>query len=74
MNDEFVGRLIGFKNEDTWIERTNVLLEVTEVQGQDVEVAFTLPPVIKGEPRLYVSIPFDELVRRVAEFHQDKKK
>jgi hypothetical protein len=74
MNDEFVGKVMAFKGDDEYIAQTNVLLEVTEVDGPNVEVAFNFPPVVKGEPRVYVSIPLDELVRRVAEFHQEKKK
>lgn len=72
MNDEFVGRLMAFKGDDEYVSQANVLLEVTEVDGDMVEVAFNMP--LPKSLRVYVSIPMAELVRRVAEFHQEKKK
>lgn len=70
-NDEFVGRLCALKADEDYIPATNILLEVTEVDGVNVEVAFNMPE--KGNLRIYVQIPLAELVSRVALFHQDDK-
>jgi len=60
MQSEFVGSLIAFKGEDEVCTSTNILIEVTEVQGAKVEVAFDAP--IPGKPRIYVSFQLPDLV------------
>ena len=45
-SDEFVGRVIAFKGEDEYIGATNVLLEVTEVDGMGF--IYLTPTGIKG--------------------------
>ena len=64
MNSEFVARFMSFKGEDEYIGETNLLLEITEVEDGAVEIAFNAP--IPGNPRMYVSFPFNELCERVA--------
>lgn len=61
MNSEFVGKFCAFKGEDTVVDSTNVLLEVTEVDEQEVEIAFNAP--IPGKPRCYVRFKLAELVQ-----------
>lgn len=68
-NDEFVGRLIAFRGDDEYIPASNVLLEITEVENGNVEVAFNMP--VKGGARIYVSIPIAELVARATAYHQE---
>jgi len=60
MNTEFVGQFCAYKGEDTACEETNVLLEVTEVQGQTVEISTTTP--LPGKPRIYIKFNLPELV------------
>lgn len=53
MNDEeFVGKFLAFKGEDEYVGNTNVLMQVTDVEGEEVEIAFTAP--LPGSPRLYI--------------------
>lgn len=53
MNDqEFVGKFLAFKGEDEYVEEKNVLMQVTSVEGNEVELAFTAP--LPGSPRFYV--------------------
>ena len=72
MSDEFVGRLIAFRGDDEYIENTNILLEVTEVVGGNVEIAFNMP--LPKAPRIYVSFPVAELVARATKYHEPEKK
>ena len=60
MMDEFVGKLLAFKGEDEYISETSVLLEITEVTGGNVEIAFDAP--LPGKPRIYLTLSLPELV------------
>lgn len=61
MNSEFVGEFVAFKGEEDACERQNVLLEVTDVTDDAVEIAFTSP--LPGKPRCCVKFSLAELVR-----------
>lgn len=60
MNNEFVGEFVAFKGEDEYVDKQNVLLEVVEVEGQNIELAFNAP--IPGKPRVYIRFSLAELV------------
>lgn len=62
MNSEFVGTFKAFKGEDLVAEE-NVLLEVTEVSGQNVEIGFYAP--LPGRPRMYLVVSLPELLSQV---------
>jgi hypothetical protein len=60
MNNEFVGSFVAFKGEEEMCGQKNILLEITEVEGQEIEFAFTAP--IHGSPRIYIRCQLPELV------------
>ena len=70
MNDEFVGEFIAFKGDDEYVDRRNILIEITNVEEGSVEVALTVP--LPGSPRIYLSFPFNELCDRVARWSDEK--
>ena len=59
MNNEFVCQFSAFKGEATLAQK-DVLVEVVEVTGSDVEIGFTAP--LPGKPRLYITISLPELI------------
>jgi hypothetical protein len=61
MNSEFIGTLVVYKGDDEQISATSVLVEVTEVKGTQVEVAFNTP---KDKLRVYLTLSLPELVAR----------
>ncbi len=61
MTNEFVGEFIAFKGDDEYCDKQNMLLEVVEVKGDVVEIAFFAP--LPGKPRCYVSFSLAELVK-----------
>lgn len=64
MNDEeFVGKFLAFKGEDEYIGSTNVLMQVTDTEGSEVELAFTAP--LPGSPRFYVRFSLPVVVANV---------
>jgi hypothetical protein len=62
MSDQFIGRLMAFKGEDEYVPQTEIMVEVTEVEDGHVELAFDVPG--PGKPRIYLSVPLAEVVRR----------
>lgn len=62
MADQFVSRVIAFRGEEEYIRATEVLTEVTEVEGDRVEVALTLPA--PGKTRIYVAFSLSELIHQ----------
>jgi hypothetical protein len=64
MNDQFVSKVIAFRGEDEYIEATEVLTEVTDRNGDKLEIAFTLP--VRNGPRIYLTLSVVELVARLA--------
>ena len=62
MADQFVGRFLAFKGEDELCSQQEIMVEVTDVVDGYVELAFNTP--IPGKPRIYVSVPLAEIVRR----------
>lgn len=53
MNDqEFVGKFLAFKGEDEYVGEKNVLMQVTDVEDGEVELAFNAP--LPGNPRFYI--------------------
>lgn len=64
-----VGRLIAFKGNEDYLPERDVLVEVTEVKGSRVEVAFDGPT--KGV-RTYLSLDIGELAQQALNFAQDE--
>ena len=62
MSDQFVGRFMAFKGEDEYVPQEEIMVEITEVEDGYVELAFDAP--VPGKPRMYLSIPLAEVVRR----------
>ena len=60
--DEFAAEIMAFKGDDEYIPRTSLLAEVTDVVNGMVEVGFNAP--LPGNPRIYLTLPLAELVRR----------
>lgn len=66
--NEFVAQVMAFRGDDEYITATNVLIEVTDVKGDEVEIAFEMPTPKKE--RVYVTVSLTELVRRAVTFNQ----
>ena len=62
MANQFVGRLLGFKGEDEYFDEAEVLVELTEVNGPEIELAFDLPT--PGKPRLYLNVSLVEVMAK----------
>ncbi len=69
--DEFVAKFMAFKGEDEYVPETSVLIEVTDVEDDNLEIAFNAP--IPGKPRVYVRMSLCGLVARAVTAHQEKK-
>jgi hypothetical protein len=62
MSDTFVGSIVAFRGEEDYITQQDVMVEITEVKEGMVEMAFNFPA--SGKPRVYLSVPLAEVVRR----------
>jgi hypothetical protein len=62
-SNEFVGAFTAYKDEDDYIPETNILLEVTEVNGENVELAFNAP--VPGKPRCYIRFALTDLIGHI---------
>jgi len=62
-DDEFVGKFIAYKGEDEYVAETNVLMQVTDAEGGEVEMAFNAP--LPGSPRFYIRFPLPLVVANV---------
>ena len=61
MADQFVARLTGYKGENEYLEDQEILVEITERDKEDVEIALNLP--VPGKPRIYLRFSMPELIR-----------
>ena len=64
MNNEFVGQVIAFRGNDEYLSQANTLIEVTEIEGQKVEIAFNLTG---KKERVYLSFELPELLAHAME-------
>lgn len=71
MTDEFAVTFMAIKGEEEYVPSTGILAEVTDVEGDVVEIGFNAP--IPGKPRMYLRVQLSEVVRRAVLFHQEKK-
>lgn len=60
MNDKFVGQVAAWRGEDEYIEPTEVLCEVIEIQGDQAEIAFNLP--VRNGPCIYLRISIQDVL------------
>lgn len=62
---QFVGSFLAFKADEEYVSETEILVELTEVSGRKVELAFD--PPITGKPRIYLRLDLAELLAHVME-------
>ena len=62
MADQFVGSFMAFKGEDEYCPQQDILVEITEIKSDTVELAFDAP--IPGKPRCYLSVSLADVIRQ----------
>jgi uncharacterized protein YfaP (DUF2135 family) len=62
---------MAFKGEDTLVDTTSVLMQITDVEGPEVEIALNAP--LKGEPRIYIRFKLPELMAHLMPVPKEKR-
>jgi uncharacterized protein YfaP (DUF2135 family) len=70
-DEEFAGKFLAFKGDETLVDSTAILMQVTDVDGPEIELAFDAP--LKGEPRCYVRFKVPELLAHLMPVPKAKK-
>jgi uncharacterized protein YfaP (DUF2135 family) len=70
-DEEFAGKFMAFKDDDTLVDSTSVLMQLTDVDGPEIELAFNAP--LKGQPRIYVRFKLPELMAHLMSVPKEKK-